>query len=115
MHTGGGGGGGRGRVNRVPPQANFKTLVNNNAIKPEIGGPPQAIFPESLDPPAPLGILAKNIRYPLPWVFNLCASMSTLGAVITCGLTISDHNKQIITVTEFHLKVINCVFLFLKF
>jgi hypothetical protein len=39
-----------GRVNIVPPQANFKTLVDKNAIKPGIGGPTQAIFPESLDP-----------------------------------------------------------------
>jgi hypothetical protein len=49
--------------------------VNKNAIKiikSEIGGTPQVIFPESLDP---LGILAKNIRYPLPWIFNPCASM----------------------------------------
>jgi hypothetical protein len=58
---------GRGRVNIVPLQANFKTLVNKNAIKPEI-------FPESLDHP-PLVILAKNIRYPFPWIFNPCASM----------------------------------------
>jgi len=63
------------RVNIVPPQTNFKTLVNNSAIKPKIGGPPspQAIFPESLDP---LRILAKNIRYPLSWIFNQCVSMS---------------------------------------
>ncbi len=56
----------------VPPQANFKTLVNKNAIKTKIGGPPQAIFPESLDPPRNFG---KNIRYSLPWIFNLCAAM----------------------------------------
>jgi len=34
MHTGGVRWGGWGRVNIVPPQANFKTLVNKNAIKP---------------------------------------------------------------------------------
>jgi hypothetical protein len=39
MHTGGGEGGGKGRVNIGPPQANFKTLVYKNAIKPNIGGP----------------------------------------------------------------------------
>jgi hypothetical protein len=33
-----------------PPQANFKRLVNKNAIKPKIGVP-LAIFPESIDPP----------------------------------------------------------------
>ena len=44
-----------GRVNIVPPQANFKKLVNKNAIKPEIRGTPQAIFPESLDPPRDFG------------------------------------------------------------
>jgi hypothetical protein len=38
---------GEGRVIIVHPQANFKTLVNKNAIKHKIG----AIFPESLDPP----------------------------------------------------------------
>ena len=27
-----------------PHQANFKTLVNKNAIKPKIGGPPQGNF-----------------------------------------------------------------------
>jgi hypothetical protein len=30
------------------------------------------MFPESLDP---LSILAKNIRYPLPWIVNPCESM----------------------------------------
>lgn len=29
----------RGRVNIIPPQVNFKTLVNRNAIKPEKGVP----------------------------------------------------------------------------
>ncbi len=63
------------------PSGKFQTLVNKNAIKPKIGGPPppQAIFPESLDPPPPpLGILAKNSRYHLPWIFNPCASMCNL-------------------------------------
>jgi hypothetical protein len=55
MHTEGGEVGGGGRVNIIPPQANFKTLVNTNAIKPKIGGPPQAIFPETLDPPRDFG------------------------------------------------------------
>jgi hypothetical protein len=62
-----------GSVNIVPPQANFKILVNKNAIKPQIGGPPRQFFLKAL---TPLGILAKNIRYPLPWIFNPCASMS---------------------------------------
>jgi hypothetical protein len=57
------------------PQANFKTLVNKNAIKPKIRGPPLAIFPESLNPPRDFG---KNFRYPLPWIFNPCASMSSI-------------------------------------
>jgi hypothetical protein len=30
----------RGRVNIGPHQVNFKTRVNKNPIKPEIGGPP---------------------------------------------------------------------------
>jgi hypothetical protein len=45
-------------------QANVKTLDNKNAIKPKIGWPLHAIFPESLDPP--LGILAKTSGTPSP-------------------------------------------------
>jgi hypothetical protein len=66
MHTGGGGKGGRG--GQI-----FEKLVNKNAIKRKIGGPPLAIFPETLDPP--LGILAKTSRTPPSWIFNPCASM----------------------------------------
>ena len=58
-HRGGGVRWGRGRVNT-------KRLVNKNAIKPEIGGPPQAIFPETLD----LGILAKTHQVPPPLDFQ---------------------------------------------
>jgi hypothetical protein len=48
-----------GRVNIGPPapQANFTRLVNKNAIKSKIRGPPLVILPESLVPP---GILAKT-------------------------------------------------------
>jgi hypothetical protein len=60
---------GRGRVKIGPPLANFKRLFNKNAIKPKIGGP-LAFFPESLDPPRDV---AKNLSYPLPWIFNPCA------------------------------------------
>ncbi len=56
-----------GRVNIVPPQTNFKTLVNKNAIKPEIGGPPQAIFQESPDPPRDFG---KKHQVPPPLDFQ---------------------------------------------
>jgi hypothetical protein len=39
-----------------PPRQIFEKLVNENAIKPKIGGPPpQAIFPETLDPPKDFG------------------------------------------------------------
>jgi hypothetical protein len=62
-----------------PPRQIFEKLVNKNAIKPKIGGPPQAIFPESLDPPRNFG---KNIPYPLPWIFNPCASMTTMSIII---------------------------------
>jgi len=58
---------GRGRVNIVPPLGNFKTLVNKNAIKPEIGRPPQAFFPESLDPPRDFG---KKHQVPPPLDFQ---------------------------------------------
>ncbi len=69
---GGGGKGGRGGMKQHPPRQIFEKLVNKNAIKRKIGGPPLAIFPETLDPPRNFG---KNIPYPLPWIFNPCASM----------------------------------------
>jgi hypothetical protein len=66
---GGGGGKGTGKY-RSPPRANFKTLVNKNAIKPEIGGPPQAIFPESLDPPPRLLEFWQKLQGPRPLDFQ---------------------------------------------
>jgi hypothetical protein len=63
MHAGGGGGG---RVNIVPPQLNFKTLVNKNAIKLEIRGPPRQFFLKAL---TPLWILAKKHQVPPPLDF----------------------------------------------
>ncbi len=72
IHTWGGGEGVRGRVHIGPPQANFKTHDNKNAIKPEIWGPPSlAIFPEGLDTPRNFG---KNFRYPLPG-FSTCVHL----------------------------------------
>jgi hypothetical protein len=65
---GGGGEGGKGTGKYRTPQANFRTLININAIKPEIGGPSQAIFPESLDPP-------RDLDRHFPWIFNPCATM----------------------------------------
>jgi hypothetical protein len=53
--------GGKGEGKYRTPHANFKTLNLKNAIKPKTGGPPLAIFPESLDPPRDL---CKNFRYP---------------------------------------------------
>jgi hypothetical protein len=46
-----------------PPRQIFEKLVNKNAIKRKIGGLPQAIFPETLDPPRDFG---KNFKYPPP-------------------------------------------------
>jgi hypothetical protein len=63
MHTGGVRGGG-GYETAPPPRHIFEKLVNKNAIKRKIGGPPLAISPETLDPP--LGILAKTSRTPSP-------------------------------------------------
>jgi hypothetical protein len=54
-----------------PPRQILEKLVNKNAIKPKIGGPPLVIFPETFDPPRDFG---KNFKYP-PWIFNPCASM----------------------------------------
>jgi hypothetical protein len=55
------GGRGEGKC-RASPQANFKTLINKNAIKSKIGVAPchLVFFPESLDHPHPQGILAKT-------------------------------------------------------
>ena len=50
------------------PRQIFKKLVNKNAIKRKIGGPPLAIFPETLDPPPP-GILVK-LQVPPPLDFQ---------------------------------------------
>jgi hypothetical protein len=48
MHTEGGGKGGGGyETAPLPPRQIFEKFVNKNAIKPKIGGPPQAIFPEN--------------------------------------------------------------------
>jgi hypothetical protein len=64
---------GEGGYETAPPRQIFEKLVNKNAIKPKIGGPPQAMFPETLDPPRNFG---KNFKYPPPpWIFNPCASM----------------------------------------
>ncbi len=74
MHTGGVRGEG-GMKQHPPPQANFWKNVNKNAIKRKIGGPPLAIFHETLDPPPPLGFWQKHQVPPPPWIFNPCASM----------------------------------------
>jgi hypothetical protein len=55
-----------------PPRQIFEKLLNKNAIKRKICGPPLAIFPETLDPPP--RDFGKNFKYP-PWIFNPCASM----------------------------------------
>ncbi len=52
-----------------PLQQIFEKLVNKNAIKRKIGGPPLAIFPETLDPPT-LEILAKISSTPPPLDFQ---------------------------------------------
>jgi len=49
-------------VETAHPKANFQKRVNKNGIKAKF-------FPKSLDPPG------KNLSYPLPWIFNPCASM----------------------------------------
>jgi hypothetical protein len=65
------GGGGRGKGDETaPPRQIFEKLVNKNAIKPKIGGPPGNFVLEALNPPG----FWKNLSYP-PWIFNPCASM----------------------------------------
>jgi hypothetical protein len=50
-----------------PPRQIFEKLVNKNAINCKIGGPPLAIFLETLDPPRNFG---KNIPTPTPLDFQ---------------------------------------------
>ena len=45
------------------PQANFKSLVNKNVIKPKIRGPPWQFFLKAL---TPLGIFEKTSGTPSP-------------------------------------------------
>ncbi len=56
---------GEGRVNIGPPQANFKTLVNGNAIKLEIRGPPWHFFLKALTPPT----VVRNLKFGAKQVF----------------------------------------------
>jgi hypothetical protein len=49
-------------MKKHPLRQIFEKLVNKNAIKRKIGGPPLAIFPETLDPPRDFG---KNFKTPL--------------------------------------------------
>ncbi len=81
----GGGSKGEGGYETAPPRQIFEKLVNKNAIKSfktQNRWTPLAIFPETLDPPPPLGILAKNnFKYPPPppgfsTRVHLCAKMS---------------------------------------
>ncbi len=58
----------------------------------KIGGPPLTIFPETLDPPRNFG---KNIRYPLPWIFNPCASMDLTGRVNTVAGSLSTDSLKL--------------------
>jgi hypothetical protein len=75
MHTRRGEGG-KGEGKYRTPHANFKTLVNKIAIKPEIGEPPGS-FSWKPFPPPPRDF-GKNLSYPLPWIFNPCASMKQI-------------------------------------
>jgi hypothetical protein len=47
-------------------------------------GPPRQFFLKAL---TPLEILAKNMRYPFPWIFNPCASMNM------CHLCVCESEK----------------------
>ena len=52
-----------------PPRKIFEKLVNKNAIKRKIGGPPHAIFPETLDPPPPPTVV-RNIKKGAKFFFS---------------------------------------------
>jgi hypothetical protein len=64
-----GGKGGRGGMKQHPRGKFLKNLL----IKMQNRWTPLAIFPETLDPPP--RNFGKNIPYPLPWIFNPCASI----------------------------------------
>jgi hypothetical protein len=67
---------GVGKGGQTEPPDKLKKLGNKNANKTQNRRPPPppAIFLESLDPPPPREF-GKNFSYPLPWIFNPCASM----------------------------------------
>ncbi len=88
-----------------PPRQIFEKLVNKNAIKRKIGVPP-----ETLDPPPPLGILAKTSRNPSPgfstrvhlWLevkagVNRCVKQAT--------------KKHHFIISNFFLTSLNCYFI----
>jgi hypothetical protein len=52
-------------MKQQPLKQIFENLVNKNAIKPKIGGPPWQFFLKPLTPPPP-GILAKTSSTPPP-------------------------------------------------
>jgi hypothetical protein len=68
---GGEGGRGEGKYRGPSSQANFKTFVNKNATKPEIGGPntPGNFFRKALIPPPPRDFI-KSLSNPLPMDFE---------------------------------------------
>jgi hypothetical protein len=68
---------GEGGKQSTPHQSNFKRRVHKTAIKSKIVDP-LAIFVRISLTPRDFG---KNLSYPVPWIFNLCASMVSL-----CGL-----------------------------
>ncbi len=72
-------------MKQYPPRQIFEKLVNKNAIKRKIGGLPWQFFLKPLTPPRNFG---KNIPYPLPWIFNQCASMSTSLSVSSVKINI---------------------------
>ena len=80
----GGGGGHRcaqGKVNiKQDPQEMFKKLVNTNVTPTlfEISYLHHEPYPDFLE--------EKNIPYPLPWIFNPCASASVLGVKYFNGI-----------------------------
>jgi hypothetical protein len=78
-------------MKQYPPRQIFEELVNKNAIKRKIGGPSLGIFPETLDPPRNFG---KNIPYPLPWIFNPCASMTDIKRQTKRRKTLEYRRKQ---------------------
>jgi hypothetical protein len=72
VHKGGGEGG------EAPPRQIFEKLVNKNAIKPKIGGPPWQFFLKPLTPPKDFGKTSSTPPPGFSTHVHLCSELTPL-------------------------------------